>query len=505
MAPRARWSAPLLAATLVAVAVLTGAIAPSTSPSVRAAADPDAAPSASGFSLTDDGISPAAISLTWAASTETYFTNYTILYSTVGASGPWSLGGVEGSASTTTAVVSSLEPSTPYWWQVTAYYKTGLLGLGGTSSDASTVLAAAQPPVATLTSPANTSTSVQLNWTNAATYGGGITFHAYAVEEDDDGTTSTFATLTAADDNSTTVTGLVPGHSYSFYVETEDACAGCVPDGDSITESNVLVAGTATSLSAVLTSTRSVVDVGLPDGFACTPAGGTPPYTFHWNYTNGSTTFSSGAGTTSHAFLGASAKGYTVTCEVVDHASDRAESAVSVVVNPDPRVSVTVAPQNVTEGSAVRFACRGSPGTAPLHVNWTLGNGNRIVGTGAFANGTASYASSGTYVAECVVTDALGLRAVASVAVNVHARPAFAWLTAPIVLALAAAVGAVALILFVVLRRRREHSARSSAMSRWLPPTGPSTTVHGSKVCPKCGAANVPLRRTCHACGTPLP
>ncbi len=367
------------------------------------------------------------------------------------------------------------------------------------------MLSATQPPVATLVAPANTSTSVTLNWTDAASYGGGISFDQYAVEEDDDGTTTTFATLMAAGQNSTNVTGLVPGHSYSFYIETYDTCAGCTPGGTSITESNVVVAGTATSLTALLSSTRSTVDVGLLDGFTCTPSGGTPPYAFRWNYTNGSTQFVAGVGTTSHAFSGASGAGYAVTCEVTDHASDRATSAVSVVVNPDPRVSVAVSAVNVTQGVSVTFRCTGTPGTGPLRVNWSLGNGVAVAGSGAHANASASYSSAGTYVAECVVTDALGLRAVASVAIHVHAPSALAWLTAPLVLALAAAGGIVVALLAAAARRGREESTRSSALSRWLPPTGPSTTVHGAKICPKCGASNVPLRQTCRACGTPLP
>jgi len=120
-------------------------------------------------------------------------------------------------------------------------------------------------------------------------------------------------------------------------------------------------------------------------------------------------------------------------------------------------------------------------------------------------NGTASYPSAGTYVAQCVVRDAAGSQVVASVFVNVRPVAPPPSVTAPEVLvgsvgtggALAAAVG--------TYRRRDALTERASAIARWLPPTGPAATVHGTKTCPRCGVANLPLRSTCQACGAPLP
>jgi hypothetical protein len=468
-----------------------------------------AAVPAAGFSLTENGVSPAAIGLRWAESTEADFTNYTVYYSTHGSSGPWTFAWSTGTESTTTDVVSDLAPGVTYWWNVTANYETGgLLGLGAQPAQAySTVLEATQPTVAYLTTPLIGSSSVELNWTNNATYlsGGGIGFGFYHVEEVDDGATSLAQNITVETDNSTTVAGLSPGtSSYSFYVVTYDACSGCA-HGYSATQSNVVLAGTSASLVASATASLSTVDTRLPDGFSCTPAGGTPPYTFAWNFTNG-TTFTAGGGTTSWSYSAAAS--YTVTCQATDHAgSYTVTTPITVVVNPAPSVAATASPLNVTAGASVAFRCTGVPGTNPLSVVWTLGDGATLSNPsgGPYANGSASFSSAGTYVVQCAATDALGVRAAEAFVVHVSPRPAYAWVTPPVVLASSVGAGAMLALAVGTYRRREDDASRSSAMSRWLPPTGPAATVHGAKVCPKCGASNVPLRRTCHACGTPLP
>jgi len=38
-----------------------------------------------------------------------------------------------------------------------------------------------------------------------------------------------------------------------------------------------------------------------------------------------------------------------------------------------------------------------------------------------------------------------------------------------------------------------------------VPPTDPSRTMSGSKVCGYCQTPNLPIRKTCVACGKPLP
>lgn len=457
------------------------------------------------FALGDNGVSPAAISLNWTASTQSCFTNYSVYYSRTAASGPWAFATSVTTAGSPNAVVSDLTPGGAYWWNVTVFYRTGLLCLGGTAQSSSDVLAESQPSLAYLTSPANTSSTVNLSWTNNATYGGGISFGSYRVIEVVNGAPSTYTTVSTLANRNVSVSGLQAGSSYSFYVNTVDLCSACGAGGNSTTRSNVVLAGTATTLTASLTSTRSTADAGQLVGFTCTPSGGTPPYSFRWNFTNGTTTFTSGPSTESHAYV-APASSYEVRCDVTDHAlTHYLSAAVAVAVNSDPKVVASVSPLNATRGSAVTLSCYGTGGTATLHASWALGDGASLTGTGGAANGSYAYPSTGSFTATCTVVDGAGVHASVNFLIRVHAPSPWAWVTPALGLGLALAVGVVLAVLVALARRREEASERSSALSRWLPPTGPATTVHGAKICPKCGASNVPLRRTCQACGTPLP
>jgi hypothetical protein len=486
------------------VVALSGRSPAPTAGTIGSLARVEVKPAATGaFALGYDGITPAAISLNWTASTASEFQNYSVYESNVSALGPWRFVTAIANEATTTVGVANLDPGGTYWWNVTAY-STSLLGLGGTVAANSTILSQTQPTLAYLVSPANTTTSINLTWTNNASYGGVLSFGSYRVWEVDNGVNSTYANLTIVTDNLTKVSPLNTGQSYWFYVDTYDACSDCVPSGYSVTESNVIHSGTATALNGVVTATRTTVDARQLVGFTCTPSGGTPPYTFGWNFTNGSS-FPAGPGTTSHSFPKVNLTGEFVRCQITDHGGTRyVTPAVSIVVNRDLKITASAAPLNVTTGSSVAFTCEASHGTAPLTVGWTLGDGGVLPGSGDVANGSASYPSSGSYVAHCTVTDAAGARAVASVLVQVSARAAYAWLTPAVVLGLGSAAGVALALAVGAYRRRGDLSDQSSAMARWIPPTGPAT-VHGTKVCPKCGASNVPLRRTCSVCGTPLP
>ncbi len=482
-----------------AVAVPTPASAAVPSATARAAA--------AAFGLGEDGLAPAAISLNWTASTAAGFDNYSVFYARSGPTGPWTYVTNVGAESTATVVVDNLGPGSTYWWNVTEYTTTGgLLGIGARTTETySSILETTQPTTAYLTARALGSTAVQLNWTNNASYGGGIARGYYQVEEVAGGTTSLAANLTDRPGvNGTTVSGLDASANYAFYVVTVDDCSGCTPGGTSATQSNVVVFGTPAPLVASVSASLSTVDTGLPDSFACTPAGGAPPYQFAWNFTSGSS-YRAGPGTTSWAY--AAAGTYHVDCNVSDPSSFVITAPITVVVNPAPTLDASVSTLNATVGSALTFRCTAAGGTRPLAVRWDLGNGGSIVGAsgGSSANGSASYGSTGTYTAQCIVTDAVGARVSTSVLIDVRGRPAFWWVTPSLLLGSALAAGVILAVGVGLSRRRDEESQRSSAMSRWLPPVGPAQSVHGSKICPKCGASNVPLRRSCQACGAPLP
>lgn len=450
------------------------------------------------MTLSVDGDSPAAISLSWTSPGDLLFSNYTIYSSTVGPTGPWNVSGVITSQTTTTVAITDLAPGGDYWWNVTAYSPTS-------PTQSTNVVEQVQAPLAVLGSSGNTTTSIALNWTNSASYGGLISFVSYAVEESaSGGAPTTVTTITNVATLTYDVTGLSAGTSYSFYVNTTDcvqACSSGSP-GLSVTQSNTLPTGTLASLTSTLTAGLATVDTGQRDFFTCTPSGGQSPYSFSWNFSNGSG-FVSGKSSESHSF--STAGSVLVTCRVTDNRGSRSTVSVTVRVDRAPTVTTQVAPTNITAGGSVGFNCTAKRGTPPFSVTWDFGDGSRLANlSGVEANFTHTYGTSGAYVAQCSAIDSLGIRAVAAVVVHVAAVSPFAWVTPTVVLGFAALAGLLIGLTFLGLRRRAGAADEPEALSRWVPPGGPRTTVRGSKVCPSCGASNLPIRRTCQACGAPL-
>jgi uncharacterized paraquat-inducible protein A len=72
-----------------------------------------------------------------------------------------------------------------------------------------------------------------------------------------------------------------------------------------------------------------------------------------------------------------------------------------------------------------------------------------------------------------------------------------------LLLAIAVVLGALAAVV-VFTRRRSEESESAERMSSYVPPTDPSLTMSGAKVCASCQTPNLATRNSCVACGKPL-
>jgi PKD domain len=631
---------------------------------------PEAPTPAASLTLSAPGTSPAAVSLSWTPASVTglnTFVNYTVAVSAFGAGGPFRTLAVITSATTTEYAAGSLAPGGTYWWQVTGYVS---VFLGGTQSQPSNVLEVVQPTIAYLTTPTVTSTSVTFDWTNNATYGGLLSFRSYAIYLRSNGGTPTLAATVSSEATLTdTVTGLSSGTSYSFFLNTTD-CLGCATGTptNSSTTSNTVTTGTVLTLSASVAASRSTVDANESDLFACTPAGGESPFSFAWSIAGGGFSGGNSSFATGFSTLGS----VSVTCRVTDHLATQAEGGTSVLVNPDPKVSVRLNRTAADVGEPIAFNCSQSGGTPAIALAWTFGDGagqtgalashayatarsfvptctatdgagvsasasqqvlvssplsvtvqasrsaaapgtpvhftavpangsggysaytwtfgdqstgtgvtvqhaysaagnftvsvrvtdsNGITASGAaqetitpvvahvvsaptsgapesnltfsatasggaggpynftwnFGDGSVGYgasvlhafASSGTFSPTLKVTDGAGesnTTAWPSVTVAPPAAPgpALGWLPIFLLALIGAAAGAV-LAVVVFARRRATEGTDTEALSRWVPPVGPKGAVSGSKLCPKCGASNAPMRRSCQVCGASLP
>lgn len=150
--------------------------------------------------------------------------------------------------------------------------------------------------------------------------------------------------------------------------------------------------------------------VGDSVSFAASVSGGAPPYTFAWDFGDGS----SGSGdTVAHAY--GTAGSFAVSLTVVDSggASTRVVRSVSVV--PSPLVAdFTIDPASPVAGGNVTFAASVNGGKGPYSFAWDFGDGN--VSSGPYAN--HSYAA-GSYIVTLLVTDSAGQSVTVSKTVTV--------------------------------------------------------------------------------------
>ena len=133
--------------------------------------------------------------------------------------------------------------------------------------------------------------------------------------------------------------------------------------------------------------------------------GGKAPYTYSWDFGDGTSTSDSGQfipKTIQHTYLRAGS--YTVTLTVIDANGDMATDTSTVVVNDIDELLLNIdGSSHVAEGDAASFTSTVTGGRSPYSYNWNFGDG--VVSTEA--NPTHVYESSGTYTVTLTVTDAM--------------------------------------------------------------------------------------------------
>jgi len=188
----------------------------------------------------------------------------------------------------------------------------------------------------------------------------------------------------------------------------------------------------ANAQTAASTQTLSVAPSPLTASFAMTPSsglivgqlasftasvsGGTSPYTFNWNFGDGTT---ASGNPVNHSFNMPGT--YTVTVTVTDANAMTVTVPAGILVNP-LLLAVTISgPTTGTVGRVVTFTATGSGGTTPYTFAWTATGGSPASGTGASFSTT--YSTEGTFTVSVTITDANANTSIASQSVTVVALP----------------------------------------------------------------------------------
>lgn len=152
-------------------------------------------------------------------------------------------------------------------------------------------------------------------------------------------------------------------------------------------------------VSFTLTPTLPVA--GETVSFTGSATGGTTPYSYGWNFGDGST----GAGATvSHAF--ASAGSYRVTFIASDSAGHSLGVTKSVDVTPKPTADISFAPTKPMTLEGISFLAVASGGTTPYVFAWDFGDGS----SGSGVTVSYAYSTAGTFTVTLDVSDSAGHR-----------------------------------------------------------------------------------------------
>ena len=235
---------------------------------------------------------------------------------------------------------------------------------------------------------------------------GGVAPYAY---------TWSFGSGATSSSESPTYTYTHPG-TYVATVTVTDAA------GDTQRAAVTILVGPATAtLSALASALPSLANASQAVSFLSGATGGTPPYSFTWNFGDGGT----GSGPAPNHVYSIPGS-YLTQLTVTDAAGHTATTLVSVrVIAPsvdpyEPNISLQAiaafGPSFPENPLAVQFSGSAMGGTPPYQYAWSFGDGDTALGTSP----EHSYTSPGSYVAVLTVTDARGTTNVTAMTVYLN-------------------------------------------------------------------------------------
>jgi len=227
-----------------------------------------------------------------------------------------------------------------------------------------------------------------------------------------------------------------------------------VTDNDSHQFVSQLAVTVVAALNVSLSAPSTIVVSGTPATFVATPTDGLGPYTYDWNFGDGSQL--SAAANVSHTYAGSGT--YPVSVAVTDQLGETVTRTADVPVVEPLTVALVAKESSIPLGQAVQLRAEVAGGATPLTESWSgMPTGCPSSPTGF--NVTCTPSATGTFHVTVRVVDAAGesRSANATVVVSVPTAPAGGGFSATSWLELGSVVAvlAAALLVSVVVWRRR--------------------------------------------------
>ncbi len=174
-----------------------------------------------------------------------------------------------------------------------------------------------------------------------------------------------------------------------------------------------------TTISPTITSpvAGASFDVGQAVNFQASATGGSSPYSFTWNFGDGTAAFGS-----SHSKTYTTAGTFTVELTASDfngvsNTVTRSISITNPLVN-NPLTATITTPANNADlnvGQAVNFQASATGGSSPYSFTWNFGDGTAAFGS----SHSKTYTTAGTFTVELTASDFEGVVDSKSITVNV--------------------------------------------------------------------------------------
>jgi PKD repeat protein len=217
---------------------------------------------------------------------------------------------------------------------------------------------------------------------------------------------------------------ITAGHIYGLNAENELTATCIVVDENNrkgVSKTEVSLKGPSLNSVELEPEGPDSIDESLAAprhvSLACKPSGGTPPFTYTWDFGDGTTrqiSGISGPSTQSHSYTKFENSPYQPSCTVKDAVGDSRTVSLSrqieVVKNTRPAIDELKSfPKQPTAGSTLDFISKttgGNTSARSLQYNWDFGDGTTK--TSQSSKTTHVYQTPGDYTVELSVTDSDG-------------------------------------------------------------------------------------------------
>jgi PKD repeat protein len=160
----------------------------------------------------------------------------------------------------------------------------------------------------------------------------------------------------------------------------------------------------------VINTSAGTMDAGLPVSFSSAVTGGIGPFTYAWNFGDGT---SNSTSSPTHTYVASGT--FVVTLNVTDSNGHFRTGTFSEVIHAVVSTSLTASPDPADAGLATQFTSLGSGGQGSYSYAWEFGDGT----SSALQDPSHAYAAAGVYVANEWVNDSLGESARGNISISV--------------------------------------------------------------------------------------